>query len=181
MNSFVLECVSTFSVQAKSNQIRLEVKHLTVIAAPDQGNSVESSQPDMISIDKFKMAQVVRNLISNAFKFTSPGGSVTISSSFVPILTGNEGLVTNNKESASSHSAQFKRKGVWNMFASSKTPRSCKSSHFHVLISLYLSPDVLVELCFTNSTILHDILYHTMLYTIQSNCTTTSSGKYPYR
>ena len=39
---------------------------------------------DIIMVDKFKMNQVLRNLISNALKFTPPGGSVTVSASFIP-------------------------------------------------------------------------------------------------
>jgi signal transduction histidine kinase len=39
---------------------------------------------DIIMVDKFKMNQVLRNLISNALKFTPAGGSVTVSASFIP-------------------------------------------------------------------------------------------------
>jgi signal transduction histidine kinase len=39
---------------------------------------------DVIMVDKFKMNQVLRNLISNALKFTPAGGSVTVSASFIP-------------------------------------------------------------------------------------------------
>ena len=36
-------------------------------------------------VDKFKMDQVIRNLISNALKFTPTGGSVSVTVS--PVLT----------------------------------------------------------------------------------------------
>jgi signal transduction histidine kinase len=43
-----------------------------------------SLQPhDAVFADKFKMDQVVRNLVSNALKFTPKGGQVTLKASFV--------------------------------------------------------------------------------------------------
>lgn len=42
-------------------------------------------------VDKFKMDQVIRNLISNALKFTPSGGSVSVTVSF-----GFDGLYYDN-------------------------------------------------------------------------------------
>ena len=39
---------------------------------------------DRVFVDKFKMNQVMRNLISNALKFTPSGGSVVVSAFFLP-------------------------------------------------------------------------------------------------
>ena len=51
----------------------------------DKNNKVLLSvQPhDSIYCDKFKMDQVVRNIVSNALKFTPRGGSVSINDVFV--------------------------------------------------------------------------------------------------
>jgi len=40
---------------------------------------------DVLSVDKFKMAQVVRNLISNSLKFTPKSGKITVTPAFEPV------------------------------------------------------------------------------------------------
>ena len=47
---------------------------------------------DTCLLDKFKMEQVLRNLVSNALKFSPSGGMVTVNAYFVPSITGEEWL-----------------------------------------------------------------------------------------
>ena len=74
---FVAECVDMFSVQARAKGIDL---HLV----PHQSSPLVES--DVVVLDKFKMHQVLRNLISNAIKFSPPGSEVRVVASFRPLL-----------------------------------------------------------------------------------------------
>jgi signal transduction histidine kinase len=108
---FVSDCVKMFSAQANAHRVSLEIKDFMQSQDqelerdhenkdmnkdglpdelahkqihPEHGDAVPLESHDTISLDKFKIAQVIRNLISNALKFTPAGGSVTVTPSFVP-------------------------------------------------------------------------------------------------
>ena len=68
--------------------------------------SLPFDQDDFISIDKFKMDQVVRNLISNSLKFTPKGGNITIQYYFQPdkIISNDKNIFKNkNKIDKNNH------------------------------------------------------------------------------
>jgi signal transduction histidine kinase len=67
--------------------------------APRRICSIPINENDSVLMDKSKMAQVVRNLISNALKFTPAGGTVSVIASFVPTMEGFEGHSTSKKRS----------------------------------------------------------------------------------
>ena len=96
---FVGECLAMFVVHARSKGIDLTADTdagdgSDAARGSSAGDSVESdlgrerargsghtralATSDLITIDKFKVAQVIRNLVSNAVKFTPRGGTVRI-------------------------------------------------------------------------------------------------------
>ena len=84
VGSLLNDSVAMFSAQAREGGITM-----TVVTDAGMDISTDVTAPmslqaqDSIFVDKFKMDQVIRNLISNALKFTPRGGSISITAKFV--------------------------------------------------------------------------------------------------
>ena len=89
---FLGDCVSMFSAQARECSVTMsvvmDVTDVDIVNETDTSSDITIHLPlhscDLIFFDKFKMSQVIRNLISNALKFTPKGGTMTVTATFVP-------------------------------------------------------------------------------------------------
>ena len=76
---FVNYGVSLFKLQATSNNITLDVCCNRVNSLEADVEAQDEELQAIVRIDNYKMDQVLRNLLTNALKFTPRGGSVQVS------------------------------------------------------------------------------------------------------
>ena len=81
----------------------------TMTGQRNHGNdpSLPLIETDTIHVDKFKFAQVVRNLLSNALKFSPRGSVATLHAVFIP---SSEAVVVANEHPAPSTALQMVRR-----------------------------------------------------------------------
>jgi signal transduction histidine kinase len=70
---FVKECLGMFALSARNKGVKLVCDFSAYF-----GTISPLTEGDFMRVDRFKLSQVIRNLISNAVKFTPYGGTVTV-------------------------------------------------------------------------------------------------------
>ena len=90
VESFVDSCVSIFHTPARGKDITIKME----LCDESVESSIGVNKTDLLSIDKFKMSQVLRNFISNALKFTPDGGTIIVRACFVPTETIETNVIT---------------------------------------------------------------------------------------
>ena len=94
VESFVDSCVSIFHTPARGKDITIKME----LCDESVDSSIGVNKTDLLSIDKFKMSQVLRNFLSNALKFTPDGGTITVRACFIPVETIETNVTTSNDE-----------------------------------------------------------------------------------
>ena len=102
--SFLGDCVSMFSAQARECDVSLSL----ISTEPEERLHYEYAlqQHDTFYVDKFKMDQVIRNLISNALKFTARKGSVTVKANFHADVIGDDICISDSSDLDDSNPSQ---------------------------------------------------------------------------
>ena len=133
--------------QARSGGVDLRITKDIDINACDQGLVVDPlrlhslSRVDKVSCDRFKIAQVIRNFLSNAIKFTPRGGTVVVSACFI---AGDSSLASASHTSGASSSKTVSAKPA------RTTALSRKSMSARQLVRCAVDSAAIGDLCKTH-------------------------------
>jgi signal transduction histidine kinase len=111
---FINDCIKLFASQARQHDVVLESSLEDVNGfASDAADAYPLIASDIVMMDKFKMDQVLRNLVSNALKFSPSGEVVTLTAAYI---TYKRDMSVSTKETSTSVKSQSRRFSI-------RTPR----------------------------------------------------------
>ena len=123
--SFVNDCVRIFSLQAREKGVNMKVN--LALSDEDLENGLCALVPtDVVMGDRFKLEQVLRNLVSNALKFSPAGSTVTLSCFFRPVAFDASVSSKSSKKTSVSSKKSGSIKQAFGSLKSSFSPRSMK-------------------------------------------------------
>ena len=91
VSELVEDSVKMFSVQAREKSIELLITNkddavITLVESDKSGTQLALYETDEVHVDKNKVVQVIRNVVSNAIKFTPATGKIQVNLKFEPLL-----------------------------------------------------------------------------------------------
>ena len=123
---FIISCTDIFSPTAKEKGIKLS----TFLFQESDSNcwpigAIPIGNADCIDIDSFKLNQVIRNVISNALKFSMTGGSVTLKAFMIEKFNSPKMISYDVFKNMSSKSRFFDSGKEEDDSSKNKSPRTC--------------------------------------------------------
>lgn len=126
---FITDCVRIFSLQAREKGVTLKVD-LTMTDEDIENGLYPVIPSDVVMGDRFKLEQVLRNLVSNALKFSPAGSTVTLGALYRPPQAAAAAVISESSPKASQKQSSRLTKALQSLgsFSSGRNAGSVKTA-----------------------------------------------------